>query len=180
LTGVFLAVFAGGCSHAPSSTERAEAAVQPGRGLTVEVRPGSGLYAARGLYSVILRFHNAGPEAVAILKPLEGSLECKYMPYYRFSVWDRDHKPLKPMRPACPPMGLQEGTQWPQDYLVEIKPGASFDLEQPLACEVERDGPHTVAFEYVYQPTNETLAPPAGVWRGSVKADAVMLNVKRE
>lgn len=179
LTGVSLAILAAGCLDAPSGTEKGDVAVRQWNGLTVEVRPGTGLYLVRGLDSVIIRFHNAGPQAVTILKPLDGSSDCRHMPYYRFTVWDRNGQVLKPMK-GCGHSGLWEGTQWPQDYLVEIKPGASFDVEEALAFEFERDGPHTIAFEYVYEPTNEFFAPPAGAWRGSVKSATVVLNVKRE
>jgi hypothetical protein len=78
------------------------------------------------------------------------------------------------------PAGLWEGRRWPQDYLVPIKPGAGFETEEALPCEVEKDGPHTIAFEYVYQPKDEQFAPPAGAWRGSVKSVPVVLHLKRQ
>src|SRR4051794_30030758 len=99
------------------------------------------------------------------------------MPHYRFTLWNAAHQPLK-LTPRCGLSGLWANTRWPQDYLVEIKPGASFAVELPLPCDIERPGPHTVAFEYVYQPKEERFAPPPGAWRGSVKAADVVLNLK--
>ena len=62
--------------------------------------------------------------------------------------------------------------------MVEIRPGADFDVEVAIRCEVERGGPYAIAFEYVYQPTNERFDPPPGAWRGSVKVPEVVLDLK--
>jgi hypothetical protein len=127
---------------------------------------------------VIIRFRNAGPNPVSVLKALDGSVECWHMPYYRFTIWNADRQPLK-TGPRCAHSGLWVDTRWPQDYLVEIKPGANFDEEVAIPCKVEQEGPHTIAFEYVYQPGKEEFDPPPSAWRGSVKAPEVVLNLKR-
>ena len=49
LAGWFIAVALSSCSHGPGKAAKPDVAVRPpGGGLTVEVRPGSGLYAVRG------------------------------------------------------------------------------------------------------------------------------------
>jgi hypothetical protein len=172
---VILAILPTSCSYAPN--DPANTALK--RGLAVEVRPGSGLYSVRGQYSVTIRFQNNGPEPVSIIEPLDGSTRGRHMPHYRFNMWDADQKPLEPAK-GCGTWndGRWSGTQWPRDYLVEIKPGLSHDLELALPCEIGRDGAYTIAFEYVYRPDNESLDPPPSAWRGSVKAPAVVLNLK--
>jgi hypothetical protein len=176
--GVFLTFLCAGCSNPPDSTIAAEMADGSVGQLTAEVRTGSGAYTVRGINSVTIRFRNTGPKSVSILKPLDGSIESWHMPYYSFTVMDEERRPLKPMM-RCGNSGLWADSQWPQDYLVEIKAGACFDIEVPLPYMVENDGPHTISFEYVYQPKNEQFAPPPGAWRGSITADPVILNLKR-
>jgi hypothetical protein len=143
------------------------------------VRAGSGAYAVRGQYSVIIRFLNSGPEPVYLLKPLDGSMEDVFMPYYRIKVWDADNEPLKPL-PRCGNFGgTWWGTEWPQDYLVELKPGASLDRECLVPYEIPHDGRYNVSFEYVYEPRGGgRLAPPPGAWRGSVKAPTTVVDLK--
>src|SRR3954470_19857147 len=180
LTGVFPALLLAGCSHAPDGGGEAAPAVRPpGGGLTAEARPGSGLYAVRGGDSVVIRFRHAGPGPVSVLKPLDGSADGQHMPYYRLGVRDGDGRPLERARGCGNCEGLWYETRWPQDYLVEIGPGATFDVELALPFGVKRDGPHTVSFEYVYEPTNEDFAPPPAAWRGSVKAAETVVDLKK-
>src|SRR5579883_2058418 len=119
LTCVVLSISSTGCRPTSSGTDAPQPKVAAARnGLTVEVPRNSTVYSPRGIFNVKIRFHNAGPNAVTILKPLDGSTDCWHMPYYRFTVSDPDGKPLKLM-PRCGNSGLWAGTQWPKDYLVE-------------------------------------------------------------
>ena len=169
LLGVFLAFTLPGCSTAPEN-DVAPAAPKPAevKGLTAEILPGSGIYAPRGVYSVIIHFRNEGEEPVSILKPLTLANWKLHMPYYRLTALDAKGKPLEESG-YCGTWQLPTNTQWPQDYIVEIKPGKSYDVELALPFEVKHDGRYTLTFEYVYQPVNEAFAPPAEAWRGTLK-----------
>jgi hypothetical protein len=169
VASVILSVCLAGCSTAPDPDVPPVAPKPPEpKGLTAIILPGSDLYAVREVYSVIVRFQNEGNEPAFVLKPLDGSTVSWLMPYYRFTVVNTDGKTLEPS-PRCGNHGLWQDTKWPQDYLVEIKPGKSFDVEVPLSFGIRKDGRYTIAFEYVYQPVNEALAPPPEAWRGTLK-----------
>ena len=136
------------------------------KGLTAEILPGSGLYAPRGVYSVIIHFRNEGKDPVSILKPLTLANWKLHMPYYRLTAVDAKGKPLEPSG-YCGNWDLPAGTQWPQDYLSDR--GMSFDVELAVPFEVKQDGRYTLTFKYVYQPVNEQFAPPLQAWRGTLK-----------
>jgi hypothetical protein len=178
-----LALFASssaGCLHCAGADAPAGKTPVPKTGdLTVEVRAGSGLYACRGLESVTVRFHNAGRDSVFVLKPLDGSDDDTYMPYYRFGVRDADGRTPAPCGGRCVAAGLWASTKWPDDYLVEIKPSAHFDIERPLYCDIVKAGRYKISFEYLYQPTNERFAPPPRALRGSINAAEVTLDLKK-
>jgi hypothetical protein len=178
LTATLLFLASAGWLPTANCPEEKNSTVPPKGDLTVELRPGSAEYAIRGQYSVIVRFKNNSLEAISILKPLDGSGPGR-MPDYRFTAWDATGQIVKPGG-VCGTYndGLWARTKWPQDYLVQIKPGASFDQEWPVP--VVKDGQHTIAFEYAYQPNNELHPPPPSAWRGSVKAPTVLLNFKLE
>lgn len=174
----FLALLCASCYDAASNQPVPPPVLAPGSGLTVEVRKGTGIMAIRGHNSVKIRFRNAGPDTVTIVKALDGSSACRLMPWYRFMV-DRKGQRLKPM-PGCGNFGLWESSKWPKDYLVELKPGDAYESEELLPCEVEQAGPHTISFEYTYQPAKEEhFAPPPSAWRGTVKAASVVLDLQK-
>lgn len=153
------------------STSSEVAAPKPGSGLTVTLDKRDGT----------IVFQNAGPSPVYILKPIDGSVDGRLMPSYRFTVRDPDGQPvkLKPIKCGC--CGVWANTKWPQDYLVEIKPGTSYRVDTGWGWhfDIRRDGPHTVSFEYIYQPTNERYAPPPTAWRGKIAAPDIILSFKK-
>jgi hypothetical protein len=137
--------------------------------------------------SVILRFRNIGEKPLFIIKPLDGSFECRFIPYYRLTLIDPDGEPLKP-RGGCKPAGLFSDTKWPQDYLVEIAGGEHWDRHFPdiaYRYNVQQTGQHTIAFEYVYEPEKDPgwqgerpTPPPAKAWRGTVRAAPVVMELR--
>jgi hypothetical protein len=180
LLGVALIVsaLASGCDYGPGPKDQSNATRQFAE-LTAEIRPGSEDYAAWGRSSVIIRFHNVGPIPVSILKPLDGSTYEWHMPYYRLTVRDTKGEPLE-LSPRCGNSGLWADTEWPRDYLVPIKPKASYDVEVPLPCTIRKDGRYTVSFEYVYEPEEERFSIPPSAWRGIVRAEPVELDLKKD
>lgn len=177
LTGAFSIILLPGCVDDVKRSEDVSAVAPPG-GLSVKVttlpHPPD-----RDRFYVRICFHNTTPKPVCILKPVDGSLTCRHMPYYRFTVRDPDGWTL-PIGAGCNITGLWADTQWPQDYLVEIAPGASVEREMTVYyLQFERGGPHTVSFEYVYNPTEELFAPPPRAWRGTVKAPDFVLKVPK-
>lgn len=169
------AAFSTGCIDDVNRNADRGAVTPPGK-LTVKIEP----YAPeRDRFYVQLSFHNATPKPVSILKPVDGSLVCRHMPYYRFTIRDPDGQKL-PINAGCGLSGLWADTRWPQDYLVEIPPGKSYKTQMTVYfLRFKKKGAHTVSFEYVYEPTKERFAPPLQAWRGSLKASDSMLNVPR-
>jgi hypothetical protein len=168
------------CSPSPTSRDEVNTTVRPAGGLSVEIRPGTGAFAERGLYSVILRFQNNGQDEVALLKRLDGSTCDRFMPYYRFTLFNTDRQPLQILNECRSTTGLYSGTRWPDDYIVKIKAGASFDMEEALPFEIEKDGSYTISFEYVYQPVKEKLPTPPGMWQGSIKSPNSIIDLRRK
>src|SRR5260221_9216400 len=94
LLGAIAIALLAGCPAAPDHVPVA-AAPDPveAKGLTAEILPGSGIYAPRGVYSVIIHFRNEGNEPVSILKPLTLANWKLHMPYYRLTALDAKGKP---------------------------------------------------------------------------------------
>jgi hypothetical protein len=181
IASVLLAISFTGCDDSRKN-EEADVAVGPPRGgLTVEIVPPLQAVAPRCFTFLTVRFRNLGPRPVGILKPLDGSEHCLLMPYYRFNVTDPDGGLLERLPRECAFWGPWPANEWPQDQLVEIQPGATLDVETYLPYRFGREGPHTIDFEYVYEPIRERLPPPPTAWRGSIKASEVVIDVtKRE
>lgn len=180
LTRAIFFVLLSGCVDDPNHGEELGAVTPPGK-LSVEVRPlPHGL--DRDRFYVQISFHNDTPKPVYILKPVDGSFPCWHMPYYRFTVRHPDGRILR-FGNGCGRWcsGLWADTKWPQDYLVEIPPGESYERQRTVYyLNLERSGAYTVSFEYVYEPTEELFTPPPQAWRGSVKApDFVLIVPKR-
>lgn len=166
---LLLATWLSACDMDSTSSEVAKA--KPGGGLSISL--------AEGGSTVV--FHNAGPDSVYILKPLDGSVNCWQWPYYRFTIRDPDGQPVE-FGPRCGHSGLWANTRWPQDYLVEIKPGATYSEDVWLDgyYKFEREGRHTISFEYVYQPTENHLKPPPQAWRGTLRAPEIIWDYKKK
>lgn len=146
-----------------------------------EVAAPRGLTVTLDKQSECVVFLNSGPDSVFILKPVDGSVNCWHMPYYRFTVRDPNGKQVG-FRGRCGHSGLWWKTKWPQDYLVEIKSGASYSVDTgwSLYYEFRHNGPHTISFEYVYEPREGDFDPPAKAWRGKVAAPDIVINYKKE
>lgn len=155
------------------------ACVLDSRHEVARAKPGSGLSVSLAEGGSTVVFHNAGPDTVYILKPLDGSVNCMQWPYYRFTIRDLDGQPVK-FKGRCGISGLWADTRWPQDYLVEIKPGAIYSKDVGLGgyYEFERKGRYTISFEYVYQPTENRLKPPPQAWRGTLRAPEIVCDYK--
>jgi hypothetical protein len=65
---------------------------------------------------------------------------------------------------------------------VEIKPGATYSEDVWLDgyYKFEREGRHTISFEYVYQPTENHLKPPPQAWRGTLRAPEIIWDYKKK
>lgn len=158
-----------------------------------KTKPGSGLTVTLDKRDGSVVFHNGGPGSVYLLKALDGSVEQMLMPYYRFTVRDPDGRPVKRKGRMCGFCGIWADTRWPQDYLVEIKPGSSYAVNRGWGWyfDFRREGPHTISFEYVYQPRKgdldsprmawprSVLNPPPKAWRGTVTAPDIVMDYKK-
>jgi hypothetical protein len=122
--------------------------------------------------SVTLRFSNDGTAPAYLIRRVDGSEHGRHMPYYRWSAVGPDGKRLK-LVGRCGntgPNGLWSDTRWPEDYLIELKPGMSYEKTFSLPLRVEKAGVHRVRFEYVYRADPRGLLPPAGAWQGRLVA----------
>jgi hypothetical protein len=124
-----------------------------------------------------LRFTNRTDASIFLLKPLEGSDRDAHMPYYRYRVTDRSGDLIRGGG-YCNCGGiLWSATTWPEDYLVEIRPGTSFDHRTRIRPTPAVAGPHKVDFEYVYLPNEDDYpSPPQQAWRGILRAKPVMVD----
>jgi hypothetical protein len=145
-------------------------------------KPGSGLSVSLAKGGSTVVFHNTGPDSVFIVKSLDGSVDCILMPNYRFTIRDPDGQPVKQKRRRCGLCGPWADTRWPQDYLIEIKPGATYSEGIWLDgyYKFEREGRHTISFEYDYEPTEGRLKPPPQAWRGKLRAPEIVMDYKKE
>jgi hypothetical protein len=123
---------------------------------------------------VTLRFRNWSGVSGYLLKPLDGSEWCKFMPHYRWTPVGPAGKPLS-RRSRCAHCGTWSNTKWPDDYLVELKPGASWEITRQLPLRVEQPGMHRVRFEYEYLPGPNDFPQPARAWRGRLVSAEVDL-----
>lgn len=120
-----------------------------------------------------------------ILKPIDGSVQCWIMPHYSFSISDgRGTKFLG--RPRCGNFGGPWGeTAWPDDYLVKLRPGESYDEAAYLPFEFNKAGEYEIGFEYVFTPTTKFLRDgktpyPKELWRGKAKAKPVRMKLEAQ
>jgi hypothetical protein len=148
-------------------------------GLSVQILPPPDRNPAVNLDGVFVEFHNRGKKPVYIFKQLDGSVNCWQMPNYHFTLRDAAGR-LVEYRGRCGLSGIWADTKWPDDYIVEIKPGARY--REPIWLtgyfQVPRSGPYTVSFEYVYQSKDGPYPPPANAWLGTAKAADVVIGLK--
>jgi hypothetical protein len=158
----------------------------PPAGLSVElidvtaVTDGPG---GRGRFWATVRFRNAGPDPVWVLRPLDGSRDGRLMPHYRLTVTgppDADDR----VRGSCPICGKWFNTEWPRDYLVEVPAGRAAQVRGAVGGRLPGAGRYVLQFEYVYLPgaggvwPPDDLSPPAQAWRGRASAPAAELDYR--
>ncbi|MEX0703182.1 MAG: hypothetical protein WD069_13895 [Planctomycetales bacterium] len=130
---------------------------------------------------VVIRFTNNGDEPVSILRRLDGSEWGWHMPHYRFTVTDANDKPLE-LPGRCGVSGLWSGPKWPDDYIIEIRPGDSHEMRAGIPHSVPADGEHRVTFEYIYDPQAAPrwrIAYPDGLWSGTAGSKEVRLKLHK-
>jgi len=128
---------------------------------------------------LIVRFTNrSNAKTISILKPLDRSEESWVMPHYRLSIVGSETQLGAHSR--CGNFGSPyEDTTWPDDYLIEIAPGKTYEhviLFPSLYGPADKVYP--VVFEYVFMPDSDLLRNgkqryPDGLWRGRVKSNAI-------
>lgn len=148
--------------------------------LDVEVLPWPNDKSIYNHNPVMVRFINRSQDPITIFKPLDGSLWSWHMPYYRLHVTDAEGKSLK-LASRCGVSGLWAETKWPDDYLVTIAPGKSFETEVGIHHVIPESGPYHLSFEYVYDPSakeQSSFPAPATAWNGTVRSREITLNLK--
>jgi hypothetical protein len=129
---------------------------------------------------VMVRFTNNSERPVRILKPLDGSLWCWHMPYYKLAVEDGSGNELS-LRGRCGNSGLWADREGPDDYIVELKSGGTYEQEIGLHHMVRTPGTHTVTFSYIYDASKAGLRGityPKGLWEGEARSAATQLELK--
>jgi len=128
---------------------------------------------------VIVRFTNRENQSIRILRPLDGSKWSWHMPYYRFTVEDADGVPLE-MLTRCGVSGLWANLEWPDDYVIQILPGDSYEMQVGIPYPIPTDGEYTVSFEYVYDPkpaAKSGIEYPDGLWEGHARSEETRLKL---
>jgi Leucine-rich repeat (LRR) protein len=175
------ALFAFGIMAALFGSVNRPAPIQASGNLSVEIVPFPDDQAGD---SVIVRFKNNGSTPLSIIKPLDGSIEGTLMPHYDFKITDSTGKRLYRMGFCANCYGLWSNTVWPDDYVIEIGPGKTWELEQRLSCRPPTNGAVNISFEYTYKPETivfrrrnpsrtTTVSPPRNAFVGTVAAARV-------
>lgn len=150
--------------------------------LTVEVLPLTKEKSLSNWNLVIIKFTNNSSNGIKILKPLDGSLYSWHMPYYLLDVEDQNDTKLK-LTPRCGVSGLWANTEWPSDYIIEIAPNSSFELEVGIHHIIPEAGQYTITFSYICIPEkakfNNNLKYPANIWKGKATSKQVKLELKK-
>lgn len=152
-----------------------QAAARP-EGLKVELRPFQAPARA-----ALVRFTNLSARELGIFKPLDGSEWEWHQPFYRFIITNDQGEAL-PLGGRCWTSGLWADTQWPDDYLIVLKPGEVYEKWVIIPCRIPAADRYLVSFEYVYDkvPAGKglELPVPPGAWIGRAVAAPVMLELK--
>ena len=127
---------------------------------------------------------NTGEADVVILKPLDGSLWSWHLPFYQFTVKDLSGEMLT-MGSRCGNSGLWADTEWPDDYLLVLKPGEQFKKTFALYYAVPEEGEYQVQFQYIMDLTADPskgryLRYPEQVWKGSVSSETKTYKLKEQ
>lgn len=135
---------------------------------------------ARSLFNrnpVLVRFTNRDTQGIRILRPLDGSEWSWHMPYYQFTVCDAEGKKLE-LSPRCGNSGLWANRDWPNDYMILLGPGDSYEMQVGISHVIPTDGEYTVQFEYIYDPaiaSKSDIEYPDGLWVGHARSEKMLL-----
>ena len=130
---------------------------------------------------VIVRFTNTHNRTIKILRPLDGSEWGWHIPHYRFTVSDSSGKAVE-LDGRCGISGLWANIKWPDDYIIQILPGDSYEMQVGIPHAIPADGDYRVTFEYVYDPKTVSKAQivyPDGLWSGTARAKDITLRLKK-
>ena len=136
--------------------------------------------------TIVVQFVNQGVDTIRILKPLDGSFHSWVMPYYSFT-YDDGTGPQCDLIPRCGHFGHPYfDTTWPDDYVVQLRPGESHQEAFRLSDFIAARGDFTIRFEYVLRPESEILEAfppsdlryPPGIWRGKAVAQPIRIRYR--
>ena len=123
-----------------------------------------------------VQFVNTSDKPIRILKPSDGSEWCWIMPYYKLTVTDTLGREI-PRAKRCGNFGSPYfNTKWPDDYLVAIPPGTTYQHPLCHSHELPAAGTYTLRFEYVFTPDIDTTPDgpyPPDLWRGEVSSNSI-------
>jgi len=131
----------------------------------------------------VVRFVNQSDKPISILKPLDGSYYSWIMPHYAFSLDDGKGTKFDQFS-RCGNFGHPySDTTWPDDYLVEIGPGKTYEEAAYLPFVIPEDGEYTVTFNYVFTPDTDLLPTgehtyPRKLWKGKVTSKSIHVRLK--
>ena len=132
-------------------------------------------------FPLSVKFTNSGTKPVRILKPVDGSESCWFMPYYKLTVKDQAGREI-PRLPRCGMTGfIWSNTKWPDDYLVTVPPGGSFSRPLHVNHDIPKTALYTLCFHYVFRPeSNRTPVGryPRHLWRGELVSNTLDIPLK--
>jgi hypothetical protein len=166
-----------GCVPAPLPSATAADMPEVGATLSISLRP------SKTEDEFVARFTNVSQDVVRILKPLDGSEHSWLMPHYAYSVADGKGTKFK-LFGRCGHYGQPySDTKWPDDYLVELRPGETHDETVWFPVYIPDDGEYAVSLEYKFTPKpDEKLLSgdkyPAELWHGAVKSKPLRVKLK--
>jgi hypothetical protein len=131
--------------------------------------------------SAVITFKNNGKKPIKLLKAMDGSEWCRLMPYYRTTVTDGEKKVLD-LGARCGVIGYWGDMKWPEDYVLELGPGKTYEKTLYLPQAVPATGKYKVTFEYEFEPTakaQERWKYPPGLWKGKVKSEPIELKLRK-
>ena len=158
--------------------ERAPAADEP---LQVELIPRPD---TAPIFYTAVRFTNTGrKDVLRIVRPSPISNNGLQPPFYRATL---RHPSISGQRGVCGNSSfearLPEGAKWPEDYVVALGPGESFETVILVPYDLPESGKATLSFEYVMpdRPTSgRGLVFPENLWHGTARARDVPVEARK-
>jgi hypothetical protein len=171
ISSLFSLLFASLCPLAAAEPE-----------LNVEVIPPPSGASPAPLLVVRVRFYNPNVNAVVrVIRPLADSILGLSAPIDRLTLRDQTGA-LAKSQPICgnalSALQLPKGTKWPEDFIVTLSGGESFETPLIVPFVMPKEGPSTLSFEYVMpaKPVSRMgLKYPENVWHGTARAKDVTL-----